>query len=206
MIENLKMRVFVCSESNERGVTDEVYTNKVVLGLEGRASLGEDVLKKVELEEGVVLKVTDLGNVLPAVVGAEGWVSNVDAGLGGKDLTIVEDNLEEGDLRKKVAESILDLNLTSVELVTNLSENVEIISLSDSVGVSVVEGEPQRNDVEGLNVNVELAEMVAEEVQSEANVGIRPKLKLNPVVNDGIASSWLLIGGETVAEIEVSIV
>jgi hypothetical protein len=66
-------------------------------------------------------------------VGAKSSVSNVGGWLGGKELTFVKDGIEERDLREKVAEGILNLDLTSVELVTNLSENVEVFTLSDLV-------------------------------------------------------------------------
>jgi hypothetical protein len=179
--------------------------------LEGGASLAEEVLEGVELKVGVILEVLELGEVLPAVCGGEGGVNEVEGGLSGEEIGAVEDGAEEGDVGKEGAGSVLNLNLTEVELVTSLSEEVEVFALGNSVRVSVVKGEPSRDNVERSDGNVEIANVVSHNVEGQGKVGSRPELGLNPVVHDqrtvnAIISNVFCVHGEAPAEIEISVV
>lgn len=178
-----------------------------VLLLEVRASLGEDPLEEVEVEVRVILKVTNGRLVVPAGVGAGVDVKNGLEGVLRDGGGVAEEGVEEGDMGEEVAEDILELNLTEVKLVTKLGENVHGITVEGAEGVGVVDGPPEGHDVEGLNVEVDLADVVATDVEGEANVGLGPELELNPVVNNegagGINSSGFLFGDNSVAEIEI---
>ena len=60
-----------------------------------------------------------------------------------------------------------------MELVADLSEEVKGgFSLEDAVRVSVVDGEPQGDNLEWHDVDVDVSDVETEEVQGEANVGL----------------------------------
>ena len=125
------------------------------------------------MEVGIVLEVFLSGSVIPAGISASVDVSN---GLGervdGNGTSTVEEGVIERDHREEVAEDILELNLTSVELVTHLSEDVQVGTIEDAVRVSVVDGPPQGYNLEWLDVNVDVADVETQEVDGEANVGL----------------------------------
>jgi len=161
------------SEGDGGGVTENIDVEVEIIRCEGGASLSEDVLEGVDFEVGIILEVFLSGGVVPAGISASVDVSN---GLGqsvdGEGLSTIEEEVVEGDLREEIAEDILELNLTSVELVADLSEEVEFFSIDEAVRVSVVDGEPQGDNLERNDVHVDVGDVETEEVEGEANVGI----------------------------------
>lgn len=142
--------------------------------LEGNAGRSEDVLEGVELEVGVILEVFLLGRVLPAGISAVVdvvIVIRLGERVDGDGRSTVEEDVEEGDVGEEIAEDILKLNLTSVELVADLSEEVKVRTIEEAVRMSVVDGEPQGDNVEWLEIDVDVGDVETEEVQGQANVG-----------------------------------
>ena len=47
----------------------------------------------------------------------------------------------------------------------------------------MVQREPQRDDLEGLDIQLDLLDIETEQIQRETDVAFRPKLKLDPVIH-----------------------
>jgi hypothetical protein len=167
---NLRRRSF-SSEGDGGGVTDNVHAEEGTPKLEGGASLFENVVEDIEAVVGIILEVG--GSILPAGSSA---VIDVSYGLGksvgGEGIATLEEGIVERNLRKEAAEEILELNLTTADRVTHLSEDVKVSTIEKAVRVSIVDGQPQGNNLEWLDVHVEDGDVETHEVDVEANVRV----------------------------------
>jgi len=178
------------------------------LGLDREVHSIKEELENVKLEIGIVFHVEFLGGI--ALMSPAVWHSR--SGLiifghaGDKELGVAKNVVHEGNLGQEVREEALELELEDVELVAYFSVDIEDTVVSNAGGVSVIEREPEGNDLPGDDVEPKGAQVVTEEVQIEIEIGLRVQFDLNEVI-DNARSKFIflnksLVSSDSVGEIE----
>ena len=98
-------------------------------------------------------------------------------------IVLGEDGIQEGNLGKEGALPYLGLKLDQAHLVPGLHKDVELPGLCPADWVRGIQRDPQRDKVEGLEVEVDSEVVEAKEVHTDPCVGFLPELHLHVVVD-----------------------